>query len=98
MPDSRRESPCNRLNNAGRNEASAYILKFTSAPEAIIHHIAGMRRMAHTETRSTVPFSDAPRAGSRSHSNAGNTTNAGRAAVTIAVRHPNECAMELLKK
>ena len=38
-----------RLRNAGRNALIAYILKLSSAPEAIIHQIVGIFRIARME-------------------------------------------------
>src|SRR5712671_96903 len=89
-----------RLRNAGRKVAMAYMLKFRSAPDTIIHHRVGMRRMLHIEPPDSVGgcISLAPRTGSGSSNNAGISISAGAAAKAIAVRHPYAWASDPLKK
>src|SRR6267154_105294 len=89
-----------RLRNAGRKVAMAYMLKFRSAPDTIIHQRVGIRRMLHIEPRGSVGgcISLAPRTGSGSSNNAGIRISAGAAAKAIAVRHPYAWASDPLKK
>jgi hypothetical protein len=49
MPDFASDRPGTRLRNAGKKVPMAYMLKFSSAPEAMIHHIVGMRSTLHIE-------------------------------------------------
>src|SRR5882762_10732496 len=89
-----------RLRNAGRKVAMAYMLKFRSAPDTIIHQSVGIRRMLHIEPPDSVGgcISLAPRTGSGSSNNAGISISAGAAAKAIAVRHPYAWASDPLKK
>src|ERR1700751_5712167 len=100
MPDLASDKPWTRLKNAGKKVPMAYMLKFSSAPEAIIHHSVGMRSTLHIEPRASGArwLSLAPRSGSGIISKAGIRNNAGTAANTIAARQPYACAIGPLKK
>src|ERR1043166_9747190 len=89
-----------RANNAGKNNATEYRIKFTKAPESVIHQNVGIRNTAQIEPASTggACFSAAPRAGSCSMSSSGTKRSAGAAATIIAARHPNFNAMGPVKK
>src|SRR5882672_2092099 len=94
------EKPCTLIKKEARKVEKAYMMKFSSAPEAMIHHRVGIRRMLQTGFRGPTGArdSDAPRIGSWSESSAGTSSTAGTAARTIAVRQPNACAAGPLKK
>src|SRR5579872_2303464 len=81
-------TPWNRVRNAGRKYEKVYSAEFTIAPDAAIHHIAGILASSIGEPPCVIP----PRAASGSHSSAGISTIAGTAATAIAARHPYDCA------
>src|SRR6185437_9172744 len=89
-----------RANNAGKNNATEYKIKFTKAPERVIHQKVGIRSTAQMEPASTggACVSAAPRAGSCSISSSGTKRSAGAAATIIAARHPNLNAIGPVKK
>jgi len=100
MPVDESVSPWTRMRNAARKPAKEYMMKFSSEPDAMIHHNVGMRRMLQADfcEFARPPASEAPRIGSCSKSSAGSSNSAGIAAATIAVRHPKACATGPLKK
>ena len=100
IPERASVRPWMRLRNAGRKVPMAYMLKLSSAPERMIHHMVGILRMASIEPVSSGSrcSSAAPRAGSPRRSSTGTSSRAGAAASTIAARHPYACATGPLKK
>src|SRR6266566_4932244 len=100
MPVDDSVNPCTRMRKEARKTANAYMMKFSSEPDAIIHHGVGMRRMLHADfgRLSACPTSDAPRIGSCNVSSAGISSSAGTAASTMAARHPKACATGPLQK
>src|SRR5258706_10611728 len=100
MPVEPIEKPCTLIRKEARKVAKAYIMKFSSAPDAMIHHSVGILRMLQAGFCGPTGArdSDAPRTGSCSDSSAGISRRAGAAASTIADRQPNACAIGPLKK
>ena len=66
-------------------------MKLTIAPEAAIHHSAGILNSENGADPRPASAA-AKRTGSGNHSNAGTRTNAGAAASAKATRHPCACA------
>ncbi len=100
IPDRASVSPWMRLRTAGKNVPIAYMLKLSIAPEAMIHHMVGIFRMAAIDDFAIASWcaSAAPRTGSVSRSRNGIRTTAGAAASTMAARHPYAWATGPLKK